>query len=459
MKIVEPPKEEDPKGDLYYVLLKGAPEIVMKKCKTYMKHRHEYPIDEEFREEFKEAYECFASQGQRVLGCAMSVIKRSDIPDSDTITDSETIVGLTFVGLVSLMDPPREGGKIIHSYPVSIASELSAILNANYFFTVAEAISSCFDASIRVFMVTGDHAFTAEAIARKVGIISLPTRENLASARGVPVSEVGPKDEEIGAAIVSGEELYTLTDEDWDLLLSYEQLVFARTTPTQKLDIVKRCQAAGEVVAVTGDGVNDSPALKRADIGVAMGSVDASDVAREAADIVLADDNFASIVSACEEGRVLFDNLKKTIAYTLSHLWPEIFPAILFLAFGFPLGLSALQVLSIDLGTELLPAMSLAYESAEDNIMDRPPRDMKRDRLVNRPMLIYSYAIVGLLESAICFVAYLFVFIDSGVSLSDLPFSSGDHWEDDSDILFSNGKTFDADDQVRIVEVSSNSTS
>eukprot|EP01138_Halocafeteria_seosinensis_P006243 gb/GECG01006384.1/.p1 GENE.gb/GECG01006384.1/~~gb/GECG01006384.1/.p1 ORF type:complete len:1125 (+),score=117.90 gb/GECG01006384.1/:1-3375(+) len=426
MKIVEPPKEEDPRGELYYVLLKGAPEIVLKKCTTYMKQRQEHPINETFREEFKVAYERFASQGQRVLGCAMSVVKRSDLPEFEHVTESETLSGLTFVGLVSLMDPPREG--------------------------VAEAIDSCFNASIRVFMVTGDHAFTAEAIARKVGIISLPTRGDLAVTRGVPVSEIDPRDEEIGAAIVSGSELYGMTDEQWETLLAYEQLVFARTTPTQKLEIVKRCQAGGEVVAVTGDGVNDSPALRRADIGVAMGSVNASDVAREAADIVLADDNFASIVNACEEGRVLFDNLKKTIAYTLSHLLPEILPSILFLAFGFPLGLSPLQVLSIDLGTELLPAMSLAYESAEDNIMDRPPRDMGKDRLVNRPMLVYSYAVVGLLESIICFLAYLFVFIDNGVNLSDLPFSSGDHWEDDSEVFVSDGKVFDSDDQIRIVE-------
>lgn len=332
-------------------------------------------------------------------------------------------------------------------------SIISSALIPPDFCAVAEAIDSCFNAGIRAFMVTGDHAFTAEAIARRVGIINLPTKADLALARGVAASDIDPQDEEIGAAIVSGDQLYAMTEQDWQALLQYEQLVFARTTPTQKLEIVKRCQASGEVVAVTGDGVNDSPALKRADIGVAMGSADASDVAREAADIVLADDNFASIVSACEEGRVLFDNLKKTIAYTLTHLWPEIFPAILFLAFGFPLGLSSLQVLSIDLGTELLPAISLAYETAEDNIMDRPPRDMKKDRLVNRPMLIYSYAVVGVLESIICFVAYLFVFVDNGVNLADLPFSSGDHWKDDANLLFSGGNMFNADDQVRIVEV------
>ena len=152
------------------------------------------------------------------------------------------------------------------------------------------------------------------------------------------------------------------TNEDWDKVLSKDELVFARTTPQQKLKIVENFQRRGEIVAVTGDGVNDAPALRKADIGVAMGNPDSSEVAREAASVVLLDDNFASLVAAITEGRVLYDNLKKTIAYTLAHIPPETFPVIINLAFGMPLGLGSLLVLSIDLITEQvqLPAFASA---------------------------------------------------------------------------------------------------
>eukprot|EP01138_Halocafeteria_seosinensis_P012728 gb/GECG01013004.1/.p1 GENE.gb/GECG01013004.1/~~gb/GECG01013004.1/.p1 ORF type:complete len:1008 (+),score=108.61 gb/GECG01013004.1/:1-3024(+) len=425
MKIVQAPEEEDPQGDHYYILLKGAPEIILEQCSTFLRYSTEHSIDECFMQEVSEAYERYAAQGERVIGCAMGIIKGNEVASPSELTNGGGLFGLTFLGLVSLMDPPRDG--------------------------VSQAIQNCFKASIRVFMVTGDHAFTAEAIGRKVGIISLPTRKEVAEQRGVAVEEVTFADEDVGAAIVSGDDLHRLTDEGWDDILYCEQIVFARTTPTQKLEIVKRCQNRGEVVAATGDGVNDSPALKRADIGVAMGSQDASEVARNSADIVLADDNFASIVHACEEGRVLFDNLKKTVAYTLTHLFGEIMPVVLNLGFGFPLGLSPLQILSVELGTELLPAISLVYESAEDNIMERPPRNVQRDRLVDKPMLIYSYAIVGVLEGGVCFLSYLFAFMKNGVDLCDLPFSSDDHWSEEADTFVSGGKTFDVEQQENIL--------
>jgi sodium/potassium-transporting ATPase subunit alpha len=145
------------------------------------------------------------------------------------------------------------------------------------------------------------------------------------------------------------------TDEDWDKVLCKDELVFARTTPQQKLKIVKNLQRRGEVVAVTGDGVNDAPALRKANIGVAMGNPDSSEVAREAASVVLLNDDFSSLVAAITEGRVLYDNLKKTIAYTLAHIAPETVPVVLALAFGMPLGLGSLLVLSIDLLTEQVP--------------------------------------------------------------------------------------------------------
>jgi sodium/potassium-transporting ATPase subunit alpha len=191
---------------------------------------------------------------------------------------------------------------------------------------------------------------------------------------GVAEEDIPLTDARVQAVVISGYALGALSPAQWDTLLAKEEVVFARTTPQQKLLIVEHYQRLGQFVAVTGDGTNDSPALKKANIGIAMGSAGASDVAREAAEIILMDDNFASIVVAIEEGRTLFDNLKKSIAYTLSHLWPELFPVLLNLAFSFPLGLPGLIILTIDLFTEQIPAISFSYEVAEGSVMERPPR-------------------------------------------------------------------------------------
>lgn len=168
-----------------------------------------------------------------------------------------------------------------------------------------------------------------------MGILTLPTREDVAKDLGVPPSEVPLGDDRVKALVLTGHQLPALTDADWDAVLSKRELVFARTTPQQKLTLVQAYQARGEVIAMTGDGVNDSPALKKANVGIAMGSPGASEVAREASDIVLVDDDFSHIVEAVREGRVLYDNLKKAITYTYSHLLQELVPSFLYLAFGF----------------------------------------------------------------------------------------------------------------------------
>ena len=198
------------------------------------------------------------------------------------------------MGLVSLEDPPKHG--------------------------VREAIGHCREAGIKVMMVTGDHPLTAEAIGRKINLMIQDTKEQLAIKRKVEISQIPESD--VSAIVIHGERIDELTEEEWANIFSKEEIVFARTSPKHKLTIVKRAQALGHIVGVTGDGVNDSPALKKADLGIAM-NVSGSDVSKEAAAMILIDDNFASAVNGIEEGRLIFQNLKKSIRYTISHTMPQ----------------------------------------------------------------------------------------------------------------------------------------
>jgi len=216
------------------------------------------------------------------------------------------------------------------------------------------------------------------------------------------------------AAVVHGGMLRDMTEKDLDNLLNnHPEIVFARTSPQQKLIIVEGCQRNGAIVAVTGDGVNDSPALKKADIGVAMG-IAGSDVSKQAADMILLDDNFASIVTGVEEGRLIFDNLKKSIAYTLTSNIPEISPFLFFILADVPLPLGTVTILCIDLGTDMVPAISLAYEKAESDIMKRKPRDSKRDKLVNDRLISIAYGQIGFIQAAAGFFTYFVIMGENG---------------------------------------------
>jgi sodium/potassium-transporting ATPase subunit alpha len=195
---------------------------------------------------------------------------------------------------VSLEDPPKHG--------------------------VREAIGHCREAGIKVMMVTGDHPLTAESIGRKINLMLQDTKESLAKKRGVPVNQVPESD--VNSIVIHGEQIDSLTEADWDNIFSKEEIIFARTSPKHKLTIVKHAQSLGHIVGVTGDGVNDSPALKKADLGIAMNQ-SGSDVSKEAAAMILIDDNFASAVNGIEEGRLIFQNLKKSIRYTVSHTMPQ----------------------------------------------------------------------------------------------------------------------------------------
>ncbi|KAM8701649.1 hypothetical protein ACLKA7_005522 [Drosophila subpalustris] len=253
---------------------------------------------------------------------------------------------------------------------------------------------------------------TAKAIARSVGIITKPTAEDLAKKRGLPISEIDPR--QASAIVVNGGELLEMKAEDLDAIIyHHNEIVFARTSPQQKLLIVEACQRRGEIVAVTGDGVNDSPALKRADIGVAMG-ITGSDVSKQAADMILLDDNFASIIVGIEEGRLIFDNLKKSIAYTLTSNLPEITPFLFFMMFDIPLALGTIAILCIDIGTDMMPAISLAYEKAESDIMTRMPRDPFEDRLVNKKLIIMAYLQIGTIQTVACFFTFFAIMAEHG---------------------------------------------
>jgi sodium/potassium-transporting ATPase subunit alpha len=351
---------EDPNDPRYLLVMKGAPERILDRCSTIFIGGKEKVLDEEMKEAFNNAYLELGGLGERVLGFCDLMLPSDKYPPGykfDCDDPNFPTAGLRFVGLVSMIDPPRAA--------------------------VPDAVAKCRSAGIKVIMVTGDHPITAKAIAKSVGIISEgnETVEDIAQRLNIPVSEVNPSDAK--AAVIHGTELKDLNQDQLDdILRHHTEIVFARTSPQQKLIIVEGCQRMGAIVAVTGDGVNDSPALKKADIGVAMG-IAGSDVSKQAADMILLDDNFASIVTGVEEGRLIFDNLKKSIAYTLTSNIPEISPFLLFILFNVPLPLGTVTILCIDLGTDMVPAISLAYEEPESDIMKRHPRDPKRDKLVN----------------------------------------------------------------------------
>jgi magnesium-transporting ATPase (P-type) len=270
---------------------------------------------------------------------------------------------LTFLGLAGFEDPPRAG--------------------------VAEAVATARAGGIKVIVTTGDHPHTALALARQVGLIG---GEH-------PV-------------VITGTRLRHLSDIQLQLALDAPEVIFARLAADQKLRIVRSLKAKGHIVAVTGDGVNDAPALKEADIGVAMGR-SGSDVAREAADLVLEDDHFASIVDAIEEGRAVFDNVRKFMTYILTSNIPEVVPYLAFALLGIPLPLTIIQILAVDLGTDMLPALALGAERPHPEVMRQPPR-ARSQRLLDAPLLLRAYLFLGLFQALAAMAAYAFVLNSGG---------------------------------------------
>ncbi|MBI3359658.1 MAG: cation-transporting P-type ATPase [Chloroflexi bacterium] len=355
-------KLPSPKGQIpkEIAFVKGAPKEVLQLCTHILMRGEERPLDERIRAEIMAANDDYARNALRVLALA-----RRELPAREGVYAPETVErGLTFLGLAAMMDPPRP--------------------------EVVEAVKKIREAGIRIVMITGDYGLTAESLARRVGMFN---------GRGR-----APR-------ILTGAELDEMSDADAQLLFA-DEVIFARMAPEHKLRLVAAFQAREEVVAVIGDGVNDAPALRKADIGIAMG-VTGTDVAKEAADVILTQDNFSAIVSAIEEGRAVYDNLRKFITYIFASNVPEIVPFILTALFNIPLALNVAQILLIDLGTDLLPALALGAEKPEPNVMRRPPR-RRGQPLLDGGLLARAFLWLGVIETALCYAGFFLVYYLSG---------------------------------------------
>ncbi|MBS1795636.1 MAG: cation-transporting P-type ATPase [Acidobacteria bacterium] len=336
--------------------VKGALNELLRFCTGLRANGKTVGLTEKRRRAVQTAHDELALKGLRVLAVAVREIDSHEKMADGEWRTSDIERDLTLLGLVAMEDPPRP--------------------------EVAAAIESCRRAGIRVAMVTGDDGLTAAAIGREIGLHESPPR------------------------VITGRELDALDEIALSKILTGTDFLFARVAPEHKLRLVETFQKLGEVVAVTGDGVNDAPALRRADIGVAMG-VTGTDVAREASDMVLTDDNFASIVYAIREGRAVFDNIRKFVGYCFVSNAAEMMPFVFFVLFGVPLPLTIMQVLAVDVGTDLFPALALGAEKPEPDVMNRAPR-RRRESLLNYPTLVRAYLWLGMIEAALALGAYFY---------------------------------------------------
>jgi len=349
--VVKPYRQTEPT-----IYLKGAPVETLMQCDRFHWGDKVLPLGESDRKRILAENDEMAGRGLRVL--AFAYRDGAELKGA-SYTTVEIEANLIFLGLVALSDPVRP--------------------------EVPAAIRACHSAGIRVIMITGDYALTAESIGREIG---LGQSAALRSFTGAEVSE--------------------LDDARLSSILAEGETIFARVAPEHKLRIVSMLKQMGEVVAVTGDGVNDAPALKKADIGIAMG-LRGNDVAKEASRMILTDDNFSSIVAAIEEGRAIFDNIKRFAAYVLNSNPQEMYPYIFWVLFpGMPLAMTVMGVLAVDVGTDLIPAMGLGIEPPEEGIMERPPR-RRDERLLSLDFILRSYFVHGTLLAVSCYATYYYM--------------------------------------------------
>ncbi|MBI5563000.1 MAG: HAD-IC family P-type ATPase, partial [Deltaproteobacteria bacterium] len=332
--------------------VKGAPRETLALCAHVFRNGRVVPLSAAELEETLRHNDELASTGLRVLAVAFRELEEQEAYEAGKV---ET--GLTLLGLIAMHDPPRP--------------------------EVKAAIAECHTAGIRVVMVTGDYSLTARAIATQIGMAA-------------------------DGRVITGEEMNGLSHAALCELLGKGETIFARVEPKDKLRVVTALQDNGEVVAVTGDGVNDAPALKKADIGIAMG-MRGSDAAKEAAEMVLTDDNFSTIVDAVREGRAIYSNIKKFVTYIFASNIPELVPFAAFVVFKIPLPLTVMQILAVDLGTDVFPALALGAEPPESGIMKERPRP-KNDRLLGWKTLMRAYLFLGPIEAALCMAGFFFAY-------------------------------------------------
>jgi magnesium-transporting ATPase (P-type) len=335
---------------------KGAPLEMLQRCEFICDDGAGRPLDTDDRRRIMAENDAMAGRGLRVLALAYRDGAEFQSGSGGAAESMER--RLVFLGLAAMSDPIRP--------------------------EVPAAIAACHAAGIRVIMITGDYALTAANIGRRVGL-----------GNGAP----------LGA--LSGAELSEMDDDQVRAVMARGEIIFSRVAPEHKLRIVSLLKEAGEIVAVTGDGVNDAPALKRADIGIAMG-IRGNDVAKEAAHMILVDDNFGSIVAAIEEGRAVFENIRRFMAYIFNSNPQEMYPYILWMLFpNVPLAMTVMGVLAVDVGTDLIPAMGLGAEPPEKGVMERPPRP-RGEKLLSLKFILRSYFVQGSLLAFSCYATYLY---------------------------------------------------
>lgn len=337
-------------GNDKVLLCKGAPERLLPRCKWLKMASGVIVLNDDWLSKITATERSMADSGLRVLALASRNLEGSETGDLEQ--------EMVFEGLVGLADPMRP--------------------------EVPGAIKKCHEAGIKVVMVTGDHPHTALALALQAGLVSSENPD-----------------------IITGEQLKKMNMTQLQIALDAKEIIFARVGAGQKMLIVQALKRKKHVVAVTGDGVNDTPALRAADIGIAMG-MSGTDAAKSAADMILLDDNFSSIVDAIEEGRAVFDNIRKFLAYILTSNVPELVPYLAFALFRIPLALTVPQILLIDLGTDIVPALGLGAEKPRAEIMQRAPRS-KKERLIDNGLLLRAFCFLGVMEAVIGMSTFFFV--------------------------------------------------
>jgi len=339
-----------PESEKKLVLIKGAPEVVLERCNHIFVDGKVTTLSQAKKNNVLEVNEKMASDALRIL--ALAYKEEDDIPDE--LDEKEFEKNYIFLGLVGMIDPPRP--------------------------EVKEALKLCDDAGIKVVMITGDHKLTAVAVAKELGII----KDN-------------------SSMILTGIELEGMSEEDFDRIVENVK-VYARVSPQHKMKIVQALKEKGYVVAMTGDGINDATALKMADIGIAMG-ITGTEVTKETSDMILADDNFATIVNAVKEGRRIFDNIKKYLIYLLQCNAAEISTMLVATLAGLPIPLTAIQLLWVNLTTDGLPALALGIEPVERDVMNRKPRSLKEGLTTKRENLVY-FVLVPAIMTAILLINF-----------------------------------------------------